>query len=253
MLTRRLIGTVGLFALTAGAAAQDEKKGPPLPADVVPSSFRAYLVVDDRFPPKVNPPTKPEHRDPKDRTNKMHCLVCENGLSPTVAIFVRSPIAAPDDKGARSLVVGAESPLAKLIKSVDSILPKFRGEKLCGFVMFLQLEGGTKLAKITAADGTVTNVESDKEYPDDEKRDMYAKEIRDFSNAVKAPTLPFGLAPVASKSITEWKIGDADEVTVVLFDRLRVVKRWAMKASDIGDAQIKEILTAAEKAATGKN
>ena len=186
MFTRRLIGTVGLFVLTAVAAAQDEKKAPDLPPDVIPATFRAFLVVDDRFPPKVTPVTKPEHRDPKDRTGKMHCLVCENGLSPTIAVFVRAPLAA-DMGAARQLVVGADSGLAKLIKAVDATLPKFRGERLCGFVMFLQLEGGTKLAKVTAADGTVTNVELDKEYPDDEKRDVYAKDIKDFSNAVKGP------------------------------------------------------------------
>ena len=251
MFPRRLIGTFGLLALVAAAAAQDDKKAPALPPDVVPSTFRAQIVVDDRFPPKVTPVTKPDDRDPKDRTNKLHCLVCENGLSPTVAVFVRAPLAA-DVNGQRQLVVGADSGLAKLIKATDLLLPKYRGDKLSGFVMFLQLEGGTKLVKVTAADGTVSMVELDLEYPDDEKRDVYAKEIKDFSNAVKASTMPFGLAAVKSKATAEWKLGDADDVTVILFDRMRVVKRWAFKADGIGDAQVQEVLAATAAMITGK-
>ena len=255
MFTRRLIGTLGLLALATAAAAQDDKKdakkGPALPADVVPATFRAQMVVDDRFPPKVNPPTKPEDRDPKDRTNKLHCLVCENGLSPSIGIFVRAPLAA-EVNNQRQLVVGAESGLAKLIKATDLLLPKYRGDKLSGFVMFLQLEGGTKLVKVTQPDGSVVMEELDLEYPDDEKRDVYAKDIKDFSNAVKATTLPFGLAPVKSKSTAAWKLGDADDVTVVIFNRLRVVKRWALKADAIGDEQVKEILAATESMITGK-
>ena len=255
MFTRRLIGTLGILAIVTAAAAQDEKKdvkkGPVLPADVVPATFRAQMVVDDRFPPKVTPVTKPDDRDPKDRTHKLHCLVCENGLSPTIAFFVRAPLAA-EVNGQRQLVVGPESGLARLVKAADLLLPKSRADKLSGFVMFLQLEGGTKLVKVTAPDGTVNMVELDLEYPDDEKRDIYAKEIRDFSNAVKAPTMPFGLAPVKSKSIAEWKIGEGDDVTVVIFNRLRIVNRWALKSSEITDEKIKEILAATETMITGK-
>lgn len=255
MFTRRLIGTLGLLALAAVAGAQDDKKdakkAPDLPPDVVAATFRAQMVVDDRFPPKVNPPVKPEDRDPKDRTNKLHCLVCENGLSPMVAVFVRAPLAS-EVNGQRQLVVGADSGLGRLIKATDLFLPKYRGDKLSGFVMFLQLEGGKKTVKVTQPDGSVATEELDLEYPDDEKRDIYAKEIKDFSNVVKTPTLPFGLAPVKSKAITDWKITDADEVTVVIYNRLRIVQRWSLKAADIGDDKIKEILAATETMITGK-
>jgi hypothetical protein len=245
MHSRRFLGSVGLLAVAAAAAAQDEKKAPPAPADVIPSPFRAFLVVDDRFPPKVNPVTKPDDRDPKDRTGKMHCLVGEFGLSPTVAVFVRAPLAA-DMGGARQLVVGPDGGLARLVKAIDGLVPKYRGERLGGFVQFLQLEGGTKLAKVTAPDGTVTAVELDKEYPDDEKRDVYAKDVKDFANAVKAPNLPFGLAPVTSRAVTAWNIKPEDEVTVVIYDRMRVAKRWVFKADAIGDAQVQEVLAATE-------
>ncbi len=70
------------------------------------------------------------------------CSVCENGLSPVVAIFVRGDIAADRAAG-----------LKKLIKSTDELIPKYRGDKLAAFVMFLKLESGTKDVRVKKADG----------------------------------------------------------------------------------------------------
>lgn len=242
----RMFGLFGLLvAVAGGGRGQDTKPqstAPPTKSgDVLPSAFRAYLVIDDRFPPKVTPPTKPEDRDPRDRTNRMHCLVCENGLSPGVAVFVRT-----DTK-----TLAPTGGVGRLIEALNGLLPKYRGDKLAAFVMFLRLEGGTKAVKVKNADGTETDVELDLEYPDDEKRDIYATEIRNFANSVKAPNVPFGLAPVKSKAVTAWGIGDNDEVTVVLFNRLRVVNRWTFKADGPSEAQIAEITKAVSEMVTG--
>lgn len=246
MTTRRLFGLFGLCALLAAAApAQDEKKddkkpaGAAAPGEVVPGTFRMYLVTDDRFPP-VKQPDMTDKPDPRNRTNKMHCLVCEYGLSPTVAIFVRA-----DPKGLEN------SGLSKLVKAVDQLVPKYRGDKLSGFVAFLRLEGGVKAVKVKNPDGTETDLELDNEYPDDEKRDDHAKEIRALANALRAANpvfnLPFGLAAVKSKALAAWGVKDDDEVSVVIYTRLRVVNRWTFKADAIGDDQIKEVLSGIEK------
>src|SRR5438105_2600142 len=120
MTTVRLIGLLALFA-AAAAAGQDPK--PPAnsakPGEVVPANFRAYIVADDRFPPKVTPPVTNEDRDPRDRTNKMHCLVSENGLNPVVAVFVRADAKDLADKG-----------VAKLAAAMNKIIPDYRADKL---------------------------------------------------------------------------------------------------------------------------
>lgn len=210
-------------------------------ANVVPGSFRAQLVVDNRFKQPVKESDGTESLDPRNRTGKMHCLVCEYGLSPVVAVFVRA-----DLKG-----VDAGSGLGKLIKGVDSMVPKYRADKLSSFAMFLKLEGGPKLVTIKGPDGSETKVEATKEYPDDEKRDIYAKEIRDFANAVGADNVPFGLAPTVSPSITAFNIGETTPVTIIIYNRFRTAQRWELKLDELTDEKIGEIFSATEKMITG--
>ena len=93
------------------------------------------MVVDNRFPLVMKPekgPIRDENRDPKDRTGKIHCLVCENGLSPVIAIFVRGDLKA-EKAGAPDRTAG----LKKLIKGADTLIPKYRSDKLAAFAMFL--------------------------------------------------------------------------------------------------------------------
>src|SRR5262245_22860803 len=124
-----LLGLVGLVA-----PAQDPKPEPKLvlPPDVVPSTFRAFLVTDNRFPPvkvvtritdekdKKETEKVTEQDDPRNRTGKIHCLVCEYGLSPVVAVFVRS----------EATKLGPKSGVARLTKQLDEIIPKYRADKL---------------------------------------------------------------------------------------------------------------------------
>ena len=91
------------------------------------------------------------------------------------------------------------------------------------------------------------------EYPDDEKRDQYATEIRDLATNLKTTNVVFGLAPAKSKANTTWGIGETDEVTVIVYHRLRVKNRWTFKAADgPTDDQVKEIIAAAEETITGE-
>ena len=230
------------------ALAQDPKTDPKpkLPANVVPSAFRAFLVVDGRFPPvKVVASDGKEtmEPDPRDHTGKIHCLVCENGLAPVVAVFVRAD--------AKTLGTGG---VAKLVKGLDALIGQYRSYKVGAFVMFLRLEGGDKTIKITAADGTESTLTVDLEYPDDEKRDKYTQDIRDFASAVKAPNVPLGLAPEKSKTISAWGIGDQDEVTVIAYNRMRqIAPPWRFaRVADLTDAKIDEILDTVVQRVTGK-
>ncbi len=231
---------------------EDPKAEPKveLPPDVVPSTFRMFLVTDKRFEPLKDIEGKllkgPDGKDvpsPKNREGKIHCLVCEYGLNPVVAVYVR----------ADAKTFGADSGLGKLVKGIDALIPKHRAEKLAAFVGFLRLEGGTKtvVVKTKKPDGTEVEekVEQDLEYPDDEKRDVYAKDIRDLAGALNAPNVPFGLAPEKSKAVTAWKIGD-DDITVAVYHRMRIVgKPWVFKdAKQLTDDKITEILNAVEAA-----
>src|SRR5262249_42037633 len=165
----------------------------------------------------------------------------EYGLNPVVAIFVR-----PDAK-----MLGPESDVAKLVKGLNALIPKNRSDKLAGFVAFLNVEGGTKgvTIKTKRADGTEAEekIEQDKEYPDDEKRDVYASEIRDYEKALAVPNVPFGLAPTKSKTIAAWDIKDDDVTVVVYYHMRRFGDVWRFKSfKDLTDEKVAEILKAAE-------
>lgn len=240
-------GLAGLLCLLSVASRAQEPKA-KLPPDVVPATFRAFLVTDGRFT-AVKTPDGKEQTDPRNRTGKIHCLVCENGLAPVIAIFVRAdPTTLGRDKGVAELVTRANAMIAN---------PKYRANKLAAFVMFLRLESGTKTVTVkTMQDGgeVETKVKQDLEYPDDENRDEQAAKVRDFAVALNTPYVPFGLAAEKSKALTEWGIKDTDEVTVVVYYRLRkVAAPWTFRsAMDLTDEKINEILKTVESAMANK-
>lgn len=240
MTPRRTAGLAAGLVLAAAAAAQEPKADPKAASTAqkgewVPTTFRAFLVADGRFPPKVPDPKKAEDRDPRDRTAKMHDLVGENGLSPVVAVFVRSD---PTDLPGSGVV--------KLAQKLDKKIPEYRGDKLSGFVHFLWLDAPAKAVALANPDGTTTNVELDGEFPDDEKRDQHAEAVLKLANEAKAPNVPFGLAPNKGKSLDAWGLKADDKVTVVVYNRLRVKDRWTFPAAGPTDEQVATIIKAAE-------
>jgi hypothetical protein len=240
---------LGLFAFVAavsfgqdpladvGKIASKGQKG-----ELVPAPFRAYMVVDNRYPPKVAGSMNPDDRHPKDTTNKMHDLVAEHGLNPVVAVFVRADAKKLADTGVHKLAVE----MNKLMT-----IPDYRGNKLASFVTFLRVEGMQKTETVVNPDKSKSMVELDAEYPDDEKRDVYATDIRDLASAIKAPNVVFGLAPLTSKAAAAWNIDEKDDVTVVFFNRNRIVDRWKFGAEGPDDNQIKAILAAVEESVLG--
>lgn len=236
-------GLVAGVALASGAAAQEPKGGAKRDlSNVVPSTFRSQLVVDNRFPPKNKPPKDDSDRDPRDRTGKMHCLVCEYGLSPVSAVFVRGDISK----------LGPTDGLSKLIKGTDALLPKYRSDKLGAFVTFLKLEGGTKAVTVKGDDGSDTKVAIDLEYPHDEARDAKAAEVRAYAAVVAADNVPFGLAADKSAALTAFKVEETAAVTVVIYNRFRIAQRWELKMADLTDEKVAEILAATEAMVRGK-
>jgi len=167
-----------------------------------------------------------------------------------VAVFVRVQANKLDSDPAKP-----KGEVAKLVKQLNDLIPKYRGDKLAGFVMFLNLDGGKKPIKIPGAEGgTETSLVVDQEYPDDEKRDVYANEIREFAKAVNAPNVPFGLAADKSDALTAWKIPEKAEVTVVVYHRMRLVGQpWVFATtSDLTDEKIAEMFKSLETAITGR-
>lgn len=201
------------FAVTASA----QPTGDPIPA-----GFRSYIVTDERYAPRPTTDGKPGERDPRDRTNRMHDMVTELGLKPTLAIFTRNP-------------PSADSPIAQLIKRVGELpvaqkklLDRGKPISLINpFVIFLSLQ---------------------KEYPEDEARDVEAQKVRDLATALKAPAVVYGLAASKSPQTDAWKIDANQDTVVILYNRMKTVQRWDVPAGQtLSEEQIQQILAAANQ------
>jgi hypothetical protein len=219
------IAAITLAGLLAGVAARAQDETAALKAGAkVPAGFRAYIVVDDRYPPKVSPPKRQDDRDPRDRTKMMHDLVVGHGLNPTVAVFARKA-----DK---------DAPAVKLAQALEPVVVKHRADNLGAFVVFLTLAA---------------------EFPQDNRRldngqflrDQQAEFVRTLATEAKVPHVPFGLAPAKSPEGAAWGL-DGNDLVVVIYDRQTVVKTWAFPAGQAPtDEQLKAILAEADKVASG--
>ena len=241
----RICGWWGLATLVSAAAVGQEPTGPATSASPgVPSAVRCYVAADSRFPKE----------DARNRQDRMHCFVCEQGLNPVVAVFART---VPKD---------ADSPLAKLVKAVEPLTVKYRGDRFAAFVLFLRTEPGMKEVVAKQPDGTEAKATLDKEYPDDGRievrkddkakdkvifaRETELAEVRAFAAATAAPQIPFGLLAATSKATTAFGIPDDPkdaDITVVAYNRLFIARKWNFPADKPpGDEDFKAVVAAAE-------
>lgn len=206
---RRMTRTLCLLAVAGPLAfAQSKPAG-----DAIPSSFRAFVAADDRF----------EKGSPRNRAEKMHCLVVDNALNPVVAVFSRIPPMVGADKPT------ANPEVAKLASKLNELVTdkELKAVRFGAFVIFLTLG---------------------KEYPEDDKRDESAKQAKDLSAQLKTLGVPFALAPGKSEATAEWGIADKDTLTVVFYREMKTIQKWTFTADKpLGDDDVKAIAAAVEK------
>ncbi|MCZ2343301.1 MAG: hypothetical protein LC104_16130 [Bacteroidales bacterium] len=213
----------------APVSAQEPPTAVATPAGTVPSTFRSFIASDLRYPAE----------SVRNRQAKMHCLICEAGLNPVIAVFARTDPAT----------LTADTPLGKLIQTLGrptadkdpgGFVAKHRAANAAAFVLFLTL---------------------DKPYPSDDRgeavkglvRDEQAQALRNAAEQLKAPGVPLALAATASPATEAWKLDPAQEITVVVYNRMRIVKRWEFNADHpLNDEAIADILKTGEQAITGK-
>jgi len=200
----RTCGVLGLMA--ASVAAAQEPAQPGKDGATIPSTFRSFIVSDKRT----------DAKDPLNRTNKIHCLVCENNLNPVVAIF------------SRTVPVAADEPLSKLTGELKKLLAveKNKAQNFAAFVIFVAL---------------------DKEFQSDDKRDIFATTVKTFGETVGSGGVVLGLTGQTNDGVKSWSLNKDDDLTVVLYHRMKVIgKPWIFEAGKMSEADIKAILAATE-------
>jgi hypothetical protein len=212
---RGLCGAIlaGLLATVGGAAQDKEDAGPKV--EPIPRGFRMFLVADGRF----------DVKDERNRTGKLHDPVAEYGLDTVVASFIRG---VPKD---------ASDPAFLVLKKQQELCEKYRAQKLEAFASLLALD------KDFAADR------------DDDVREKVIGAARKLAQTVKTPQVEIGVAEgvltegagkdevkKAPPQLTAWGIDADDAITIIVYHRFKVVKRWKFAADKPPtDADLKEV------------
>ena len=196
----------------------------------IPDNFRSFMVVDNRFPPKVIEGGKTEP-DARERTDRMHDLIVEQALSPTVAIFsFEEP--------------GTGSSTAKLVQELQPIVAKNVANNLGAFVIYLRLDNEYPFAMAPIDGDPLKGF----------VREQEAEAIREMATSLKTPNIPFGLASqqADSKFIKSWSLNPDETLTVVLYDRMLQVQRWDFSVNSPLTAEtIQTIVQKADSMARG--
>jgi len=159
--------------------------------------------------------------DVRNRTNKPHCLVCEYGLNPVVVVFAPKVPTDPAD------------PVVSLLKDLDQAALDRKEASFAVTVAFSVLPDELQF---------------------DAARDKLVDEAKAMADQAKLRVVPVGLSAKKSKATAAWKLdGDnAEAVTVVFYNKLRVIERWTFPDGKPSDAERKTILDAIEKAYPAK-
>jgi hypothetical protein len=194
----------------------EPKKSTPTVMGTVPRGFRMYLIHDGRFEntttatslvdEKRIPPT-----DDRIRIGKLHDPVTEYGLSTVIAVF------------ARGVPADGSDPIVAVIKKQQELATKYRSQRIAAFTAFLALK---------------------KDFAADDDRDARMKEIAAIAKGAEVPLVSIGLAEATiardddakdgagkiAPQVAAWGIKAEDAITIVLYHRFKIEKRWAFPA-----------------------
>lgn len=186
------------------------------PGQVLPGPFNAFVVSGGEKPtsPEIQTEERKNFGD-ATRVNKFHCLVTRFGLDPVVAVFAREAPPAEDQ------------PLAKLIKTLDTMVDKNKNARLHAFTIFLRLSD---------------------EFLKDETRIPQINAIRDFATKLGVKSMPLAIDQSESERTKAYKIAAADSITVLVYENHQVANRFVFTADKpLDDAGIKSIEDAVNK------
>lgn len=200
---------LALIAATAATASQVGKD--------LPGPFPAYVVVGEK--PKPSPegllPIDRQNLGDYGRVGKYHDFVTQFGLDPTVAVITRL---AP---------TAADQPLAKLVQWLDQAVDKNKRARLHGWVVFLGLKD---------------------EFLKDESRLAQVKQIEAFGQALNLKHVPLAIDRTDSERTQAYSIAGESTVTVILYNKLKVVARWDFSADKpLDDAALQTIAAEVNK------
>src|SRR5262245_49832095 len=215
-MSRRLPAALVLFAgllLVCSLRAGDEPKADPEKPDAppakdkakasddLPGPFRPFNITGkavDRVNQEIRKFRKPDDKDKAREPDRgtFHCLVSEHGLNPVVMVLVRGT--APSDA------------LLDLLKKLDAAVEKNQNARLASFVVFL--------TEKMVNDKILDLVEMD----DEREQEVALIEARTKNAELKNLAVALDVYPTIKEL---YKLEDQAEVTVLIYNKLKVLSR----------------------------
>jgi hypothetical protein len=205
---RKLLNLSILSLITAllhtGAATAQEKSGPQ-PGEFLPGSFAPF---------NLNGPSK----------GLYHSLVCEYGLHPVVAVFVRERRDGKDE-GVR-----------ELLQKLDEMLPRFQADGLHAFAVILSPDAQSSVFQ-EKTEGV------DKVLQEEELREKLRARLEPVATGFKGLVV----STYPAQGPAGYNLNPKAEVTVVVYDRLKVRANWAFREGQLTSRGIQQVITGVEK------
>jgi hypothetical protein len=196
---RRFLPAVGFLAavplLVATLKAADAPKSGPQPGEYLPGPFHPLNVT-------------------KAWAGKFHCLVCEHGANPVVAVFAREPGTA-------------DQPLAQLLKQLDDAVGRHQKAQLGSFAVFLN----EAVAK-------------------EEPRAELVKRLQDLASGLGLKHVTLALDGAAGPK--GYQIPKEADVTVLLYVKHKVVANHAFEKDGLTEKDVQAIGAEVEKLLSAK-
>jgi hypothetical protein len=230
---RRLPAFLVLFAgllLVASLRAGDEPKPePPKPdappakdkakqSDDLPGPFRPYNITGravDRVNQEIRKFRKGDDKNREPDRGTFHCLVSEHGLNPVVMVLVRGTDPSPA--------------LLDLLKKLDAAVEKNRNARLASFVVFL--------TDRMVNDKIINLVEMD----DEREQEAALIESRTKNAELKNLAVALDVFPTIQE---QYKLQDKAEVTVLIYNKLKVLSTLAFGKDELDEAGVTKVLDA---------
>lgn len=195
MCRRLLCVCLGWLVVAGAAVAQEAIKSGPQVGDLLPGPFHPYNATG-AF------------------ADRPHCLVCEYGLQPVVALFTRE-FPAPD------------SPLARLLQALDAAVEKHRAQGLRAFVVVLTNEA--------------RNIDA---------RKAAAQRLKDLAATLMLQHVVLSLEAAAGPD--GYNLAPDAALTALAYFKHKVEANFAFRKDGLREEDITAILTAAAQVAARK-
>jgi hypothetical protein len=215
---RTFASTLALLFLASLIASADDAPAnksttSPNKEDASRKNKEAPLKVGNELPGPFHP-----YNVTGENKQRFHCLVSEHGLEPTVLIFYKNV-----DNG---------DPLPNLLKRLDAAIAKNPDSRLGAFVVFVPDD----LPDVTGSKEKDAAANS----KNDDARLELEKKVEAIASDLKLKNVVLCLDD--KSDVAKYQLDDANEITIVLYSKLKVVAVYALPKSDFTEAAVEKVL-----------